>query len=132
MVKNQPANAGNKRLGFDPWVRKIPWRRKWQPTPVFLPGEFHGQGSLVGYSAWGHKSQIRRNNYATTTCPVVYSHFLGPSTSGEGLSRGSVVKNQPANAGASGDTGLVHGLQRSPGGGHGNSLQCFWPGESRG
>ena len=40
---------------FDPWVRKIPWRRKFQPTPVFLPGEFHGQRSLVGYSPWGHK-----------------------------------------------------------------------------
>ena len=40
---------------FNPWVGKIPWRRKWQPTPVFLPGEFHGQRSLVGYSPWGHK-----------------------------------------------------------------------------
>ena len=37
-----------RRLGFNPWVRKIPWRRKWQPTPVFLPEEFHGQRSLVG------------------------------------------------------------------------------------
>ena len=43
------------RLGFDLWVRKIPWRREWQPTPVFLPGEFHGQRSLVGYSSWSHK-----------------------------------------------------------------------------
>ena len=34
---------------------KIPWRREWQPTPVFLPGESHGQRSLVGYSPWGHK-----------------------------------------------------------------------------
>ena len=42
-------------MRFNPWVRKIPWRRAWQPTPVFLPGEFHGQGSLVGYSLWGHK-----------------------------------------------------------------------------
>ena len=41
--------------GFDTWVRKIPWRRKWQPTPVFLPGESHGQRSLVGYSPWGDK-----------------------------------------------------------------------------
>ena len=39
--------------GFDPWVRKIPWRRKWQPTPVFLPGKSHGQRSLVGYDPWG-------------------------------------------------------------------------------
>ena len=44
-----------KRLGFDPWVWKIPWRRKWQPTPVFMPGESHGQRSLAGYSPWGHK-----------------------------------------------------------------------------
>ena len=40
---------------FDPWVGKIPWRRKWQPTLVFLPGESHGQRSLVGYSPYGHK-----------------------------------------------------------------------------
>ena len=40
---------------FDPWVRKIPWRREWQPTPVFLSGEFHGQGILVGYVPWGHR-----------------------------------------------------------------------------
>jgi len=40
---------------FNPWVRKIPWREKWQPTPVFLPGESHGQRSLVGYSPWGRK-----------------------------------------------------------------------------
>ena len=44
-----------RRHGFDPWSRKISWRRKWQPTPVFLPGKFHGQGSLAGYSLWGHK-----------------------------------------------------------------------------
>ena len=44
-----------RRLGVDPWVRKIPWRRKWQLTPVFLPGKPHGQRSLVGYSPWGRK-----------------------------------------------------------------------------
>ena len=44
-----------KRPGFDPWVRKISWRREWQPTPVCLLGEFHGQRSLVGYSSRGHK-----------------------------------------------------------------------------
>ena len=43
------------RPGFDPWVGKIPWRRKWQPTPVFLPGESHGWRSLLGYSPWGRK-----------------------------------------------------------------------------
>ena len=44
-----------KRLLFDPWVAKIPWRRAWQPTPASLPGESHGQGSLVGYGPWGRK-----------------------------------------------------------------------------
>ena len=39
----------------DPWVGKIPWRRKWQPTPIFLPGEFHGQKSLSGYCPWSLK-----------------------------------------------------------------------------
>ena len=43
----------------DPWVRKIPWRRKWQPIPVFLPDEFHEQRSMVGYSLWGCKSRLR-------------------------------------------------------------------------
>jgi len=54
VVKNPPANAGDVRdTGSIPvWgrVRKIPWRRVWQPTPIFLPGEFHGQRTLVGYS----------------------------------------------------------------------------------
>ena len=45
-----------RRHGFDPWVGKIPWRRRWQPTPVFLPVKSHGQGSLAGYSPWGSKS----------------------------------------------------------------------------
>ena len=45
----------HRRLEFKPWVGKIPWRRKWQSTPVFLPGESHGQRSLVGYSPWGCK-----------------------------------------------------------------------------
>ena len=44
----------HKRHGFNPWVRKISWRRKWQPTSVFLPGESHGQHNLEGYSPWGH------------------------------------------------------------------------------
>ena len=50
VVKNLPANARDKRQGFNSWVAKIPWGRKWQPTPVFLPGESHGQRSLKGYS----------------------------------------------------------------------------------
>ena len=49
-----------KRHGFDPWVRKISWSRKWQPPPVFLPENFHGQKSLVGYSPWGHR-RVKHN-----------------------------------------------------------------------
>ena len=45
----------HKRRRFDPWVRKIPWRRAWQPISVFLPGESHGQRSLAGYSPWSRK-----------------------------------------------------------------------------
>ena len=55
VVKNPSTSAGDMRHRFDPWVGKIPWRRAWQPTPVFLPGESHGQRSLAGYSPWGHK-----------------------------------------------------------------------------
>ena len=53
VVKNPPANY--KRHRFNPWVGKISWRRNWQPTLVFLPGEFHGQRSLASYSPWDHK-----------------------------------------------------------------------------
>ena len=65
VVKNKtkqklPVNAGRcKRLGLDPYIGKIAWRRAWQPTPAFLPGESHGQRSLVGYSPWGHKELNR-------------------------------------------------------------------------
>ena len=45
----------HKRHRFNPWVKKIPWSRKWQPAPVFLPGKFRGQRSLAGYSPWGCK-----------------------------------------------------------------------------
>ena len=52
MIENLPAMG---RPGFDSWLGKIPWRREQLPTPVFLPGESHGQRSLEGYSPWGHK-----------------------------------------------------------------------------
>ena len=56
VVKNLLANAGDvKRLWFDPWIRKIPWKRAWQPTPVFLPGKSLGWRNLVGYSPRGRK-----------------------------------------------------------------------------
>jgi len=55
-VKNLPAKQ---RPGFDSWVGKILWRRKWQATPVFLPGESPGQRSLLGYTLWGCKGSDR-------------------------------------------------------------------------
>ena len=54
-VKNLLANAQGMRRNFDAWIRKIPWRRAWQRTPVFLLGESQGQRSLAGYSPWGCK-----------------------------------------------------------------------------
>ena len=68
-VKPSAWHAGDLGLipGSDPWVGKIPWRRKWQPTPVLLPGESHGGRSLVGYSPWGRKSDT------TEQC---HFHFL--------------------------------------------------------
>ena len=57
------------------WVRKIPWRREWQPTPVFLPGEFYGQRSLVSYSPRGHKRV--RHDWATNT--FTFTHTTPPT-----------------------------------------------------
>ena len=56
VLKNPPANAGE--VKFDPWIGMFPWRRKWQPTPVFLPGKSHKQRSLVGYRPWGCKQSV--------------------------------------------------------------------------
>ena len=57
---------------FDPWVRKIPWRRKWQPVPVFLPGESHGRRSLVGYSPRGPKeSDMTEPPHFTSLHPAI-------------------------------------------------------------
>ena len=56
------------RHGFYPWVRKIPWRRAWQPTPVFLFGESRGQRSLAGYNPLGHKEiRLKRLNMDLTS-----------------------------------------------------------------
>ena len=66
MPGDSPANVGD--IGFDPWVRKILWRRKQQPTPVFLPGESHGQRSLAGCSPWNCKSQ---HDLVTKPPPIV-------------------------------------------------------------
>ena len=70
MVKNPPANAGDLRHGFDPWVRKIHWRRKWQPTLAFFPRKLNGQRSLEGYSPWSHKESDTTEQFSTHVCKV--------------------------------------------------------------
>ena len=52
------------------WIKKIPWRREWLPTPVFLPGEFHGQRSLASYSSWG--GRVRDNRVTNTFTSFFY------------------------------------------------------------
>ena len=59
-----------RRRGLNPWVRKIPWSRKWQPTLVFLSGKFHGQRSLVGYSLWSCKEPDTTEH----TCAHTHTH----------------------------------------------------------
>ena len=61
-----------RRPGLDPWVEKIPWKRKWQPTPIFLPRKFNGQRSLVGYSPWGRN---RIGHDLVTKPPNHYEDF---------------------------------------------------------
>ena len=59
--------------GFDPWVEKISWKRKWQPIPVSLPGKFHGQRSLAGYSPWScKKSDMTEHVQLTHYSDLIY------------------------------------------------------------
>jgi len=66
-LSSTESTCQGRRCRFDPWVRKIPWRKKWQPTPGFLPGKSHGQRSLVGYSLWGHKGSDTTEQLTTPT-----------------------------------------------------------------
>ena len=104
-----------RRPGFDPWLGKIPWRMAWQPTPVFLPGESHRQRSLVGYSPWGHNESDTTERLS----PAQHRHACG-------LPSWLSAKEAARNARDSGEAGSVPGSGRSPGGGHGNPLQCSW------
>ena len=69
------------RPGFDPWVGEIPWRRAWQLTPVFLPGESHGQRSLAGYSPQGHKESDMTEQVSTS---FYYAHSFWDQKSERG------------------------------------------------
>ena len=74
------------RCRFHPWMGRIPWRRRQQPAPVFLPGKCHGQRSLAGYSPWGHKDSDTSEGLSTQQMSQKRAF---PS--------GSVVENPPAN-----------------------------------
>ena len=91
------------------------WRRKWQPTPVFLPGESQGRGSLVGCHLWG-RTESDTTEVTQQRQPTLRS---GPSSPQGAL----VVRNPPARAGDPRESGSIPGLGRSPGGGNGNPLQ---------
>ena len=76
-----PVCKRHRKCEFYPWVRKIPWRRKWQPIPVFLPGESHGQRNLIGYSPWGCKDldttkQLKANAIIYTYIWTIPSELL--------------------------------------------------------
>ena len=68
---------------FDPWDRKIPWRREWQPTPVFLPGESHGQRNLTSFSPWGCK-ESGTNEQLTHTLVVQWLRLCTSTAGGMG------------------------------------------------
>ena len=91
VARRQCSGRGGRR--FKPCVGKIPWRRKWQPTPVFLPGKFHGQRSLAGYSLWGCKDLDMKSYDQPRQHIKQQRHYLvnkGPSGQGYGVSSGHV------------------------------------------
>ena len=69
----------SKRCGFDPWVGKTPWRRAWQPTPVFLPGESQGQRGPAGYGPQGHK-QLDTTEATQHTRMHIYTYIFKLAT----------------------------------------------------
>ena len=80
-VKNLPAIQRHRRHGrrrFDPWVGKIPWKRKWQPTAVSLPRQFHGQRSLLNYSPYSHKESEMTENVHAYTHTQTHTHTHTP------------------------------------------------------
>ena len=118
-IKTVPGGSDGKsvclrcgRPGLDPWVGKIPWRRRWQSTPVLLPGKSHGQRSLVGYSPWGRKE--------LDTTERLHFHFLSTTW---GFSGGSDGKESACNVG---DLGLIPGSGRSHRDGNLYPLQYSW------
>ena len=106
-----------KRGWFDPWVGKIPWRRAWQPTPVFLPGESHGQRNLAVYSLQGRKeldmTEVTKHAYMKICYYDCFNNNIDFPHDSDG-------KESACNVG---DLDLIPGLERSPGEGNGYPLQ---------
>ena len=77
VVRNPPANGGDWRFRFNPWVGKIPWRRKWQPMPVLLPEKSHGQRTMADYRPTGCEELDMTERLSTSPGKksVVYSHL---------------------------------------------------------
>ena len=100
----------HRRFRFDHWVMKIPWRREWPPTPVFLPEKSQGQRSLTGYSPWGRKESDtteQLSKYAHSSLIWVFPWWLSGKDS----------------ACQAGDLGSIPQFGRPPGGGNGNPHQ---------
>ena len=75
VVKNPSATQETWRQGFNPWVGKLPWRRKWKPTSEFLTGQSHGKRRLVGYCPWGGKELDMMEQLSTYTESIyIYIH----------------------------------------------------------
>ena len=114
------------KCGFDPWVWKIPWKRIWYLPPVFLPGKFHEQRSLAGYSSWGHNESDMTNTMHAHThvcvCVFIYIHIIHIYMGLPWWLR-EVVKNPPTMQQM---VGSVTGSGRSPGGQNVNLLQYSW------
>ena len=73
-LSGKESSSQCRRPGFVPWVWKIPWRRAWQPTSIFLPGESHGQRSLAGYNPWGHKESDTAERLSTNLPRHTHTH----------------------------------------------------------
>ena len=90
-VKSLPANVGDK---FNLWIWKIPWRRKWQPTLVFLPGESHGQWSLASYSLQFHKEPDMTEETACTRLIKMFITFCFKTLLSINIYFKMILKNQ--------------------------------------
>ena len=105
-----------RRHGFEPWIGKVPWRREQLPTPVSLPGEFHGQRSLVGYCPWVVQQRVRHdwttNTFTFSDCVVVFqslksSNFWKPTVACYSRNRSFSLLSQEHQSRKSGSSAYI-------------------------